>query len=159
MPLIDKKSGKSLKSVIEEVVKSDYQRIKKSKQYKFDWRKESDNEVYKIYLKDNDNEILGLMSLIDVPEEFRIHLKLIEVGSKNRGKEKEIENIAGCLIAFACQVAFDKDYFGFVSLKPKTRLIDLYQNKYGFRQYGRLLGIEQESSRELIKKYWLHVKE
>lgn len=159
MPLIDKKSGKSLKSVIEEVVKSDYQRIKKSKQYKFDWRKESDNEVYKIYLKDNDNEILGLMSLIDVPEEFRIHLNLIEVGSKNRGKEKEIENIAGCLIAFACQVAFDKDYFGFVSLKPKTRLIDLYQNKYGFRQYGRLLGIEQESSRELIKKYWLHVKE
>ena len=101
----------------------------------------------------NGKEILGLISLVDCPEEYRIHLNLIEVGSKNRGKDKEVENIAGCLIAFACQIAFDKDYFGFVSLKPKTRLIDLYQDKYGFRQYGRLLAVEQRSSISLINKF------
>ena len=46
-----------------------------------------------------------------------------------------------------------RGYFGFVSVQPKTRLIDLYQNKYGFRQYGRLLAIEQEASRFLINNY------
>lgn len=159
MPLIDKSTGKTLKSIIEKVVKTDYRLISKSKQYTFDWKEESKNEVYKIYLKDKDNDILGLISLIDIPDERRIHLNLIEVGAKNRGKDKEIENIAGRLIAFACKIAFDRDYWGFVSLKPKTQLIDLYQEKYGFRQYGRLLGVEQGSSRELIIKYWIDEEE
>ena len=156
MPLIDKKTGKPLKSLIEKVIKSDYTQISKSKQYTFIWKEESKNEVYKIYLKDQGNEVLGLVSLIDCPEEYRLHINLIEVGLSNRGKDKEIENIAGCLIAFACQIAFDRDYFGFVSLKPKTRLIGLYQDKYGFRQYGRLMAVEQHSSMDLIKKYWLN---
>lgn len=153
MPLKNKRTGKTLRSVIEKVIKSDYKLISKSKEYIFKWSGESNNEVYKIYLKDQNDEILGLISLIDYPEEYRIHLNLIEVGGKNRGRNKEIENIAGCLIAFACQIAFDKDYFGFVSLKPKTRLIDLYQDKYGFRQYGRLLAVEQGLSISLINKY------
>jgi len=93
------------------------------------------------------------MSLIDYPEEYRIHLNLIEVSSSNIGKSKKIENIAGCLIAFACQLAFMRGYAGFVSLQPKTRLISLYQNKYGFRQYGRLLAVEQSSARLLINNY------
>ncbi len=159
MPLIEKKTGKTLKSIIERAVKSDYKLISKSKQYTFERNEESKNELYKIYLKDEDNDILGLISLIDIPDERRIHLNLIEVGLKNRGKNKEIKNIAGRLIAFACKIAFDRDYWGFVSLKPKTRLIDLYQDKYGFRQYGRLLGVEQAASRELIIKYWIDVEE
>ena len=93
------------------------------------------------------------MSLIDYPDEYRIHLNLIEVEKRNQGQKKEIENIVGCLIAFACQIAFDRDYLGFVSLQPKTRLVDLYQDRYGFRQYGRLLAVEQQSSMALIDKY------
>ncbi|MEM9885258.1 MAG: hypothetical protein AAF849_05140 [Bacteroidota bacterium] len=151
--LIEKETGKTLQSIIEKVANLDYNWIEQSKQFKFDWKREKENEVYKIYLIDEEEEILGLMSLIDHPEEYRIHLNLIEVGAKNRGVDKEIEHVAGCLIGFACKVAFDKDYFGFVSLQPKTRLIDLYQDKYGFRQYGRLLAVEQASSRALIDKY------
>ena len=40
-----------------------------------------------------------------------------------------------------------------MSLLPKTKLIDLYQNKYGFRQFGRLLAVEGKSSQFLIQKY------
>ena len=156
MPLTDRKTGQPLESVIEKVLTSDYKLLSNSQQYIFEWSKEARNEVYKIYLKDQNDEILGLMSLIDIPEEYRIHLNLIEVGKNNRGENKKIENIAGCLIAFACQLAFDKDYFGFVSLKPKTRLIRLYQEKYGFRQYGRLLAVEQAASMFLINTYLNH---
>ena len=153
MPLRNKETGKALRSLIEKVIDSDYEWIESSKEYSFDWKVEKENEVYKIFLIGKEKEILGMMSIIDYPEEYRIHLNLIEIGSSNVGKTKTIENIAGCLIAFACQLAFMRGYFGFVSLQPKTRLIDLYQDKYGFRQYGRLLGVEQDSSRLLINKY------
>jgi len=153
MPLRDKTSGKTLQSVIEKVASSDYSWIRKSKEFRFNWKLEKQNEVYKIYLVDQDEEILGLMSLSDHPGEYRVHINLIEVGASNRGKSKRIEHIAGCLIAFACQVAFDRDYFGFVSLQPKTKLIKLYQEQYGFRQYGRLLAVEQVSAKALINKY------
>lgn len=43
--------------------------------------------------------------------------------------------------------------YEFVSLEPKTLLIDHYQAKYGFRQYGRYLGIEGPASQTLINKY------
>ena len=154
MPYLeDKKNGKSLKSIIEQVIDSDYKQIKSSEQFIFDWKEERKNEVYKIYLLGQKEEILGVMSLIDYPEEYRIHLNLIEIQSKNQGKNKKIDRIAGCLIAFACELSFARGYYGFVSLQPKTRLINLYQDKYGFRQYGRLLGVEQSSSNFLIQKY------
>ena len=37
------------------------------------------------------------------------------------GKNKEIKNIAGCLIAFACSISFSLNYFGFVSLVHRSR--------------------------------------
>ena len=82
--------------------------------------------------KDN---ILGVISLIDYPEEYRVYLNLLEVGKPNRGKHKQIDSIAGCLIAFAASIAIKRGYFGFVSLEPKTALIELYrrfQSRYLF---------------------------
>lgn len=159
MPLKESKSGKSLASSIELVIKSDFEWVEKSNQFKFDWRIESHNEVYKIYLLDAEDEILGLMSLVDYPTEYRIHLNLIETAANQRGKVKTIENIAGCLLAFGCQVAFTRGYYGFLSLQPKTKLISLYQERYGFQQFGRLLAVEGKSSRSLIQKYLFHEEE
>jgi len=153
MPLKDKRTGEFLKSSIEEILESDYNLVKTSKEYSFNWSAERNNEVYKIFLIGVEQEILGMMALIDYPNEYRIHLNLIEVGASNIGKDKVIDNIAGCLIAFACQLAFLRGYLGFVSLQPKTELIDLYQRKYGFKSYGRILAVEQYNSRLLIQKY------
>lgn len=146
-------SGLSLSADIVLLAGKDYKFLDKSKDFEFAWRKEQENEVYKIYLLDNERDILGVMSLIDVPEEYRIHLNLIEVNKKQQGKTKEIDFVAGCLIAFAADIAFQRGYFGFVSLHPKTQLIEVYKKKYGFRQYGRFMGIEQVASDQLITKY------
>lgn len=153
MPLKDKLTGEAFNALIEEIIEPDYAKIASSKEFSFDWSLEKKNEVYKIHLINKVKEILGIMSLIDYPEEYRIHLNLIEVSSSNIGKNKKIENIAGCLIAYACQLAFKRGYAGFVSLQPKTRLIKLYKNNYGFRQYGKLLAVEQNASLALINKY------
>lgn len=153
MKLKHNPSGQSLEAVISEVANKDYNVIKKDSGFSFDWEIEKEYEVYKIYLLSDENTILGLTSLIDIPEEYRIHLNLLEISKPHQGKGKVLNFIAGCLIAFAAELAIKRGYYGFVSLEPKTLLIDHYQSKYGFRQYGRYLGIEGLASQTLINKY------
>lgn len=153
MKLLDKKTGNYIEASIEDVSEKDYVDIAKDKGFSFDWNTEKEYEVYKIFLTEQENSILGLVSLIDIPHEFRIHLNLLEIRIEHQGKNKQIDLIAGCLIAFAGENAIKRGYFGFVSLMPKTQLIDLYQDKYGFRQYGRYLAIEGVASQKLIEKY------
>jgi len=152
MPLFDLARKKTLDHIIEQLAKEDYKWLSDSDEFHFDWKAERKNETYKIHLK-SEEDILGVMALKDSPEELRIHLNLIEVGATNIGQSKIIEHIVGCLIAFACRIAFEKGYDGFLSLQPKTNLIQLYQNKYGFKLYGRLLAVEYNSSKLLIDKY------
>jgi len=153
MKITRKVSGELIAVVIGELTATDIAKIRRNKEFIFDWELEQSTELYKLYLKDDESQILGLLSLKDYPEELRIHINLIEVIKSQVGKTKTLDNIAGCLIAYACALAFSRGYEGFVSLQPKTRLIDLYQDKYGFRQYGRLLAVEYEISKQLIDKY------
>ena len=147
-------TGEEFDAAIEQVTISDLGQIARSKRFLFDWELEKDQgfDLYKLYLTES-GLIVGLMSLLDIPEEFRIHLNLIESSKENIGKEKQMDSIPGVLIAFACELAFRKGYGGFVSLVPKTKLIDHYRNKYGFEQYGRMLATEGENSFQLIVKY------
>lgn len=153
MKVTRKASGSLVEVFIEEATSKDIAKIRKHPGFSFDWEQELGHEVYKLYLKEDENEILGLLSLKDYPEELRVHINLIEITKTQVGKEKTLDHIAGCLIGFACASAFKRGYGGFVSLLPKTRLIHHYQDKYGFRQYGRLLAVEYESSKQLIDKY------
>lgn len=152
MNLIDKKTGEKLDGVIEKVSKSDLKRIKKEKNFGFDWNLEADNQLYKIRLTKS-KEILGILSLIDYPNEFRIHINLIESSKNYRGKEKSILNIPGCLIAYTCKMAFKNGYEGFVSLTPKTELVEYYSKNYGFLQFGTQMAVLEEISESLIQKY------
>lgn len=155
MKLKNKKSGKFYKADVKEVEPEDFKWVQKSEQFDFDWRleKEQANEVYKIFLVDQTDQILGLLSFKDIQDELRIHINLIEVSSQNIGKEKIYDRIAGCLLAYACEIAFEKSYDGFISLVPKTKLINHYCEKYGFQQFGRQLGLGYDAAKELIRKY------
>lgn len=153
MKLLHIVSGKSLDAGIEEIKEEDLGWIESSSEFSFDWSTEQFYEIYKIFLLEDRRNVLGIMSLIDRPDEYRIHLNLLEVSKSNQGRNKSIDNIAACLIAFAAENAFKRGYYGFVSLEPKTLLIEHYQKNYGFSQYGRYLGIEGKSSRILINKF------
>lgn len=152
MRLIDKISGKLLQGEIEQLSKVEIRSLFVDKNFTFDWSIEKGNDVYKIYLK-NEDEILGLMSIIDFPNEFRIYINLIESAISHRGKEKTILNIPGCLIAFACKIAFLKGYDGFVSLTPKTLLRKYYNETYGFIPMGTQMAIFGREAHSIIQKY------
>jgi hypothetical protein len=152
MNLINTETGEELQGVIQKMSLEEILTLKNDPNFIFDWPSEKENEVYKIQLF-NQEEILGLISLIDVPKEFRIHINLIESANKHKGKNKKIDNIPGCLIAFTCRKAFLKDYEGFVSLTPKTNLIEYYHIKFGFIQVGNQMAVFNKTAKLLVTKY------
>ena len=93
------------------------------------------------------------MSLVVVRSEFRVEIRLLESAKPNVGIEKEYDRIAGCLIAFACRLAFKLGFGGFVSLVPKTELIRHYMTKYHLFQMGKHLATDGENSVNLIAAY------
>lgn len=142
-----------VEAIISKMEPKDFQQVMSGKDFFFDWLLEKDHDVFKIHIRSEETKILGLLSLIDYPAELRIHINLIEVIKEHVGPKKTLDHIAGCLIGFACSIAFKKGYAGFVSLHPKTQLISFYQEKYGFRPYGRLLAIEHERAKHVIDQY------
>lgn len=152
MKILHRKSGELHEATIELVQNEDWEIIEKSGKFLFNWKKEKKRIVQKIRRK-IESEVLGLVSFEDIPKEFRIHIHLIENSNSNKGRHKEYDFVAGCLIARTCEIAFEKNYDGFVSLEPKTELVSLYKEKYGFRAMGNYLYTELSNSELLIQKY------
>lgn len=152
MKLVNVETGERIKGRIKRLTKTQIKKLKGSKDFQFDWSLEMANEVYAINRVSND-ELLGLISLTDVAEELRIHINLIESAIKYQGRNKELDGIPGCLIGFACEMSFKRGYDGFVSLSPKTRLVDYYHKKIGFLRTGVNMAVFLEISQVIIKTY------
>lgn len=151
MKIINTRTNKEYVGEIEKVKKSDVQKLKGNENFSFDWSLEAENDVYKVK-REGENETLGLMSISDIPKEKRIHINLIEVSKENIGKGKKFKNITGNLLAFACKIAFQKGYDGFVSLLPKSKIVVVYIT-YGFKNFGKNLAIFMVAAKNLISKY------
>lgn len=152
MVLIDESTNESFEGEIKRLSVAEIQNLKGNKNFTFEWDQEKNGEVFALTLKDKE-EILGLVSITDNKEEFRVHINLLEASIKHRGKKKKLRSIPGCLIGFACKAAFRKGYGGFVSLIPKTYLMTYYQEHYGFVRMGRHLATFGDNSKSLMTKY------
>jgi hypothetical protein len=124
------------------------------KQFSFNWKNvKKQYPVYKLTVLDN-NDILGLIALVEYLEEERIEIKLLAVSKDNIGKGKQFDGIAGCLIAFACKQALLKfKRFPCVSLIPKTEIKQHYIDKYGMTDAGWHLFLEGMSLFNIVKEY------
>lgn len=154
-------TGDEIEGLIEPITTGDIKRINKSGQFKtFSWNSYT-GEVYKLRLK-NDTVILGLILIIDHTDNSTnaIEIDSLEVGADNVGPGKQLDNIAGCLIAFACRESFKRGHEGVVFLSPKSDLIPHYESRYrmsyippiGFRLEGIMVSYAH-NSRRLIKQY------
>lgn len=130
----------------------DYKSITKSK-YFFDWKKESEHEVYKLVLK-GQGEILGLISVERIPAEWRIHIRLLTVSSDNKGECKIYENIAGNLMAHVAKIAvIEFGELACISLRPKSSIVQHYIRKYKMNLTGMTLSLEIPEILNLINRY------
>lgn len=152
MIVIEILTGESLQVEIVPVEFGDYQNLTK-RRYFFDWIEEKDHEVYKLRINDS-NDILGLVSFELIPEEWRIHIRLLTVSKENKGHDKKYENIAGNLLTFVSKIAV-REYaeLACISLKPKEVIAQHYIDKYGMLITGRVLSIELLGIKNLINTY------
>ena len=142
----------SVSAVIEPVNTGDVKKLTR-KNFLFNWSDFSETELWKIRTEDS-KEILGVMSLTYYASEERIEINLIASKKDNVGTNKRYDRIAGCLIGWACRLAV-KEYgsSACVSLKPKTKLAQHYQRKYGMKNAGQQLFLDGISLYSLIRQY------
>lgn len=152
MIIIDTETGQSHQVKIEAVESGDFKKITK-RRYFFDWKEENDQELYKLKIVGT-NDILGLVSCERIPEEWRIHIRLLTVSRENKGSDKKYESIAGDLITFISKIAV-KEYaeLACVSLKPKGVIAQHYIDKYGMNITGMTLSVEITEILNLINTY------
>jgi DTW domain-containing protein YfiP len=142
MYIIKKLTTEHIAVHVREVDNNDFKQIT-IKRYLFNWKKLRDTcKIYKLTQIDSE-DILGLIALIDFPEEERTEIKLLTVSIENIGKQKQFDRIAGCLIAFAAREAVRKfKKFPALSLIPKTELKQHYISKYNMADAGWQLYLE-----------------
>lgn len=138
----------------------DFPAIKRSRKFDFEWSKYKGDEVYKLCL-DGEDEILGLMHVIDHPEPLHdfLEISVIEISKDNRGRENGLGRIGGCLLAYAVLLSQEYNHDGFLALIAKNRKAQLFHRKYGFQYIGNMgvLGermiSDTANSIELVKEY------
>jgi hypothetical protein len=138
------------------VSKADLQLIAKKNGWVFLWKKEfhyPEREVYKLTIVNNPSVIQGLISLEVMPDHVFMHL--VESAPFNKGKQKIYAGVPGNLVAFACQLSFQRGYQGNVSFISKTTLIDHYSKNLGAIHIGnQRMIILPSGAIKLIEKYF-----
>jgi hypothetical protein len=154
MEIYEIKSGLRKPVVVEKVEEKDFKILTK-RRFSFRWKSlKGEADIYKLHIVE-EPDILGVMGLVDVPEEKRIEIKLLANSVENRGRHKLHDRVAGCMIAYACVLA-SKKYEGdaCLSLLPKTNLVNHYIQKYRMVPGGRQLYLERESMYYITNKYF-----
>ncbi len=152
MKIIEISTSKAYSVEVLPIDYDDFKVIKKDR-YFINWKTEKDEEVYKLRIIGS-NDILGLVSIERIPQEWRLHIRLLTVSKENKGKEKRFDNIAGNLIAHIAKIAV-REYgeLACVSLKPKLQIAKHYIEKYNMNVTGVTLSIEVPEIIDLINKY------
>lgn len=153
MSVINIETGEQHLAKVTQIDAAEIAKINSSKQFDFNWNKEKEFKVFKLTVGEEENPV-GLLSLMERPEDFALEIRLIASAKTHIGKKNGYDRIAGCLISFACRESFKAGYEGFVCLKPKTKLESHYMSKYGFESTKLFLVTEGMNSWRLIKEYY-----
>jgi hypothetical protein len=153
--IVNRVTGDVFDTEIESALSKDLKFITKKNGWSFNWKEEAKTkDVYKLHIVGNPAIVQGLVSLEDAND--HIYLNLAESAPFNRGKAKMYEGVGGNLFAYACKVAFEKGYQGYVSFRAKTALIQHYTDSLGAKRLGSstLMVIETTEAKALIDRYF-----
>jgi len=152
MIVVDVETRQEHKVVIELVENRDFKNITK-RRYFFDWKIEREYNIYKLYLE-GESDILGLVSFENIPNEWRIHIRLLTVSEENKGRDKQYEHIIGNLLTFVSKLAV-KEYgeMSCISFIPKSKIAQHYIDTYDMRVTGMRLSLELTEILNMITFY------
>lgn len=149
-------TGSDINVIIETANRKDMPARKNG--WQFTWRtlyKTEGATFYKLSLKDS-GEVQGMLMLSVMAEEM-LYMNNIEVAPHNFGSKGKYENVAGCLIAYACLKSFElgqNNYTGYLTFDSKTKLIPFYEQKYSATwTMGQKMYIAPNIGLKHIEKY------
>ena len=149
-------TGDSFVTSISLVSKADFSKITKKAGWTFNWKYEFQQpyrDVYKLTIVNNQSIIQGLVCVQVMTDHVYMHL--LESAPFNRGNSKMYAGVPANLVAFACQLSFQRGHKGNISFISKSLLIKHYQESLGAVHVGgRLMVIETAAALKLIDKYF-----
>ncbi len=152
-------TGDSFATTISLISKQDLLKITKKAGWSFNWKHEFQQpyrDVYKLTIVNNLQIVQGLVCLQVMTDHVYMHL--LESAPFNRGNSKMYAGVAANLVAFACQLSFQRGHNGNVSFVSKTRLIKHYEDTLGAIHIGKqVMIIEKLAAAKLIDKYFKNI--
>lgn len=149
-------TGDSFSTDITRISGNDLKGINRKNGWVFLWKQEFEHperEVYKLTIVNNQTIVQGLISLQTMPDHVFMHL--VESAPFNKGKSKIYLGVPGNLVAFACQLSFQRGYEGNVAFISKTQLIEHYTKSLGAIHLGnQRMIIIPSVALNLIEKYF-----
>ena len=116
--------------------------------WRFNFNKHSKNKNFQTYVlvsKENSIRIEGCLTF-EMKDKVEPYMAYIEVAPHNRGTVKEYDNVAGCLVAFACRLSFingEGDFQGWLAFDvmeanktDEIKLMAVYSTKYNALKFG-----------------------
>ena len=110
--------------------------------WRFNFKKHSKKKSFTTYVLIT-NEIIDKIEgclIFEMRQKVEPYMAFIEIAPHNKGDFKKYENVAGCLIAFACKLSFingENHYAGYLAFDvmaenkvDEIKLMALYSNKY-----------------------------
>ena len=99
---------------------ADLKSVMKKNGWAFEWKeefKQPERDVYKLTIVNNQTIIQGLISL-EIKSDH-VYMHLVENAPFNKGKTKVYAGVPGNLVAFACELSFQRGHEGNVSFFQK----------------------------------------
>lgn len=154
--IVNTKTGDSFETEVTPFTKTDAGQITKKASWSFNWKAElnyPEKAVYKLTIAGNLDIIQGLISISVQPDHVVMHL--LESAPFNIGKGKAYDGVAGNLVAYACRLAFQHGFDGYVMFFAKTRLMAHYQQTLGATPSGgQRMIIGTAAARILVERYF-----
>ena len=110
--------------------------------WRFDFNKHSKKKNFNTYVlvsEETSEKIEGCLTF-QMREKVEPYMAFIEIAPHNRGEVREYDNVAGCLIAFACRLSFiigENDFEGYLAFdvleeekEDEIKLMSMYSTKY-----------------------------
>ena len=116
--------------------------------WRFNFKKHAKNKGYEAYVlvKEETPDIIEGCLIFEMKQSIEPYMAFVEIAPHNQGKKKELERVAGCLIAFACRLSFMKGndvYRGWLAFDvleeekvDEIKLMALYAKKYHALKYS-----------------------
>jgi hypothetical protein len=116
--------------------------------WRFNFKKHSKRSDFQTYILVCDKTLKTIEGCLTFQMRGLIepYMAYIEIAPHNKGKNRQYENIAGCLIAFACRLSFihgEGGYKGWLAFdvlekekEDEIKLMAIYCAKYGALKYG-----------------------